>query len=358
MMPSIMSGSLIRAMPPCTRMSAGTRSSAITATAPASSAILACSGVTTSMITPPLSISAMPRFTRAVPVSGKSRIRWFRTGAAADTVEPQDVDVDRSATVQNAPARRGVDGYLHRMWPRRVTRARPARANWHQCRRARGVAGSRVMSDGASVAAEGVVDVEELGLLRRCRTGAARGPAGGGGRRGCGRPGRCRTCGRGRPGARRPLHLVDELVAPSGSPSGCRLRPRWPPAGAGTSSPGVPSRVARSARVRSDSARPRSAGSACRARRTASAAAGWWPGRSSRRRRDRPRPRTAPTRARSSAVRADSTRLCSRSRRLARQETQNPKSTRTRTASTTMVQVTTASLLAVITRGVGWIFAG
>ncbi len=70
MMPSTMSGSLIRAMPPCARMSAGTRSSAITATAPASSAILACSGVTTSMITPPLSISAMPRLTRAVPVSG------------------------------------------------------------------------------------------------------------------------------------------------------------------------------------------------------------------------------------------------------------------------------------------------
>src|SRR5579859_7248918 len=65
---SIMSGSLILATPPCARMSAGTRSSAITATAPASSAILAWSGVTTSMITPPLSISAMPRLTRAVPV--------------------------------------------------------------------------------------------------------------------------------------------------------------------------------------------------------------------------------------------------------------------------------------------------
>src|SRR5256885_10236422 len=51
-------------------MSAGTRSSAMTATAPASSAIFACSGVTTSMITPPLSISAMPRLTRAVPVTG------------------------------------------------------------------------------------------------------------------------------------------------------------------------------------------------------------------------------------------------------------------------------------------------
>jgi hypothetical protein len=70
MMPSIMSGSLIRATPPWARMSAGTRSSAITATAPASSAIFACSGVTTSMITPPLSISAMPRFTWAVPVTG------------------------------------------------------------------------------------------------------------------------------------------------------------------------------------------------------------------------------------------------------------------------------------------------
>ena len=68
MIESIMSGSLIRETPPCARMSAGTRSSAITATAPASSAILACSAVTTSMITPPLSISAMPRLTFAVPV--------------------------------------------------------------------------------------------------------------------------------------------------------------------------------------------------------------------------------------------------------------------------------------------------
>ena len=43
MISSIMSGSLIRATPPSARMSAGTRSSAITATAPASSAILAWS---------------------------------------------------------------------------------------------------------------------------------------------------------------------------------------------------------------------------------------------------------------------------------------------------------------------------
>src|SRR5438309_1900433 len=63
-------GSAIRATPPSARMSAGTRSSAMTATAPASSAIFACSAVTTSMMTPPLSISAMPRFTRAVPDCG------------------------------------------------------------------------------------------------------------------------------------------------------------------------------------------------------------------------------------------------------------------------------------------------
>jgi hypothetical protein len=52
--------SLMRATPPSLRMSAGTRSSAMTATAPASSAMRASSGVVTSMITPPLSICARP----------------------------------------------------------------------------------------------------------------------------------------------------------------------------------------------------------------------------------------------------------------------------------------------------------
>src|SRR5438876_2925695 len=65
----ILSGSAMRATPPSARMSAGTRSSAITATAPASSAIRACSAVVTSMITPPLSISARPLLTRIVPIS-------------------------------------------------------------------------------------------------------------------------------------------------------------------------------------------------------------------------------------------------------------------------------------------------
>ena len=68
MMPSIMSGSLIRETPPWARISAGTRSSAMTATAPASSAIRACSGVTNVHDHAHLSISAMPRLTRAVPV--------------------------------------------------------------------------------------------------------------------------------------------------------------------------------------------------------------------------------------------------------------------------------------------------
>src|SRR5690242_12261038 len=54
----------MRATPPSLRMSDGTRSSAITAQAPAFSAILACSAFVTSIITPPLSISASPTLTR------------------------------------------------------------------------------------------------------------------------------------------------------------------------------------------------------------------------------------------------------------------------------------------------------
>src|SRR6266571_4299895 len=54
----------MRATPPSLRMSDGTRSSAITAQAPAFSAILACSAFVTSIITPPFSISARPTLTR------------------------------------------------------------------------------------------------------------------------------------------------------------------------------------------------------------------------------------------------------------------------------------------------------
>src|ERR671937_466940 len=59
----------MRATPPSLRMSAGTRSRAITATAPASSAMRAWSASVTSMMTPPLSISARPDLTLIVPVS-------------------------------------------------------------------------------------------------------------------------------------------------------------------------------------------------------------------------------------------------------------------------------------------------
>src|SRR4051812_42925914 len=79
----ILSGSAIRATPPSARMSAGTRSSAITATAPASSAIRACSAVVTSMITPPLSISASPPLTRIVPSSVMNRILARRLAPAS-----------------------------------------------------------------------------------------------------------------------------------------------------------------------------------------------------------------------------------------------------------------------------------
>src|SRR5450755_808274 len=57
-------GLAMRETPPSARMMAGTRSNAMTATAPAFSATSACSTLITSMMTPPLSISASPVFRR------------------------------------------------------------------------------------------------------------------------------------------------------------------------------------------------------------------------------------------------------------------------------------------------------
>jgi hypothetical protein len=65
----IISGSLARATPPSLRIWAGTRSSAMTAVAPASCAMRACSALTTSMMTPPLSISARPTLAGKVETS-------------------------------------------------------------------------------------------------------------------------------------------------------------------------------------------------------------------------------------------------------------------------------------------------
>src|SRR6185312_168684 len=94
-MPLIMAGSLMRATPPSRRMSDGTRSSAMTAAAPASSAILACSASTTSMITPPSSIRASPTFTANV-ASSRMRANLARTrpgpGEAGALLETKRLD--------------------------------------------------------------------------------------------------------------------------------------------------------------------------------------------------------------------------------------------------------------------------
>jgi hypothetical protein len=63
----IIDGSDERATPPSALMSAGMRSRAITATAPASSAMRACSPLTTSMITPPFWKTANARLTASDP---------------------------------------------------------------------------------------------------------------------------------------------------------------------------------------------------------------------------------------------------------------------------------------------------
>src|SRR5215469_15244770 len=120
MIESIMPGSLIRATPPCARMSAGTRSSAMTATAPASSAILAWSGVTTSMITPPLSMSAMPRLTRRVPVSAA-----LLTGRAELCELATDTgNLTRSLPIDDAPMVSGRMAQVPRPRPRADLRTR------------------------------------------------------------------------------------------------------------------------------------------------------------------------------------------------------------------------------------------
>src|SRR5436190_508288 len=81
----------MRATPPAARMSAGTRSSAITATAPASSAIRACSAVVTSMMTPPLSISASPRLTRNAARPGRKDERADHPRGPGQRLMPEGI---------------------------------------------------------------------------------------------------------------------------------------------------------------------------------------------------------------------------------------------------------------------------
>src|ERR1044072_7903235 len=126
----ILSGSAIRATPPSARMSAGTRSSAITAHAPASSAIRACSASVTSMITPPFSISARPLLTLIVPVSAIGVILAVGPGGLVNE---------------------------HR-WTYRRRAAQPLREEgFHECRRRhrRGSGGSEPPDDDATGTATG-----------------------------------------------------------------------------------------------------------------------------------------------------------------------------------------------------------
>src|SRR2546422_837999 len=99
----------MRATPPSLRMSEGTRSSAITDAAPASSAILACSALVTSMMTPPLSISASPMCLRSAILSPlasamKSPLGFCVTPLARPRARPDA----RDAVVPRAPPRRAA----------------------------------------------------------------------------------------------------------------------------------------------------------------------------------------------------------------------------------------------------------
>src|ERR1700722_1612067 len=65
MISRIFLGEAMRATPPSARICAGTRSSAITGTAPGFSAMETCSALGTSMIPPPFSIAARPVLRRS-----------------------------------------------------------------------------------------------------------------------------------------------------------------------------------------------------------------------------------------------------------------------------------------------------
>src|SRR6476620_3319575 len=89
-------------------MSAGTRSSAMTAQAPASSAMRAWSAVVTSMITPPFSISARPVLTLSVPISIGAQSNQAASGRCS-----ADDRLGRRRDHENAAGRvpeHGLDG--------------------------------------------------------------------------------------------------------------------------------------------------------------------------------------------------------------------------------------------------------
>ena len=175
----------MRATPPSARMSAGTRSSAITATAPASSAIFACSALTTSMITPPLSISARPLFTRIVPYSAMPLS--LAPGYGAEHLCAASSSSGRGVIVQTSTAFRCTP-MMSDMWGRRVAGACVAECRLRPGHSARvlregdreNVAGRRGRPDPAAIGEAGDhADLQRVGRdLREAVLAQAAGAAG------------------------------------------------------------------------------------------------------------------------------------------------------------------------------------
>src|SRR6478736_2147982 len=89
------------------------RAFAMTGTETASSAIFACSGVTTSMMTPPLSISAIPRLTFAVPTAPAAVL------SAGTFCSDTLVTGTSHVRFEGAHGRREADGRASARWRRR-----------------------------------------------------------------------------------------------------------------------------------------------------------------------------------------------------------------------------------------------
>src|SRR5439155_6116702 len=114
MISRIFFGEAIRATPPSARICAGTRSRAMTATAPDFSAMTACSAVVTSMMTPPLSISAKPVFKRRLvelplfwDIVGTfyDREEWEALGSI---LQPSGYRIGKAFTAEVAKERHGM----------------------------------------------------------------------------------------------------------------------------------------------------------------------------------------------------------------------------------------------------------
>src|SRR5262249_9147375 len=113
LMARIIAGSLARAMPPSRRICDGTRSRAMTAAAPASSASLACSGVVTSMMTPPFNISARPTLVTKVDFSMSDTPQGFGAGLAGAPFEGGDRAGEAPRALDDALDGLGAEGEAH-----------------------------------------------------------------------------------------------------------------------------------------------------------------------------------------------------------------------------------------------------